>query len=380
MESSYFPRKPRWRLPAVLIGIALLAACGETSHDGDGGNSDGTGGGTTAVGGAGGEFATGGTDGLAGGSGSGGAAPFEGPCARDLVGDVVIPDQAYLDAIQDVCSIDGDLTIEAEVRRIELPWLKRVTGRVDMRFNSVLTEVAMSALESAGVADDDETGVRVGDVQNLTHLSLPALETAQLVVVFNAPALTEFDLPSLTRAKSLSIAAVGLEAFDLPVFAEGTINLNANPTLEALDAPSWTSGSLVVHDNESLSALTIPSLTSAQTIDLADNDALTSVSFPLLESMSGVLRLGHHSVLDEVLFPALTSTQGVSIVLEQALVSVSFPALETITDDWFEVTSNPVLEAISVPALVLEGNPQISNNPMLATCDGAALADVPDCP
>jgi len=315
---------------------------------------------------------------MGGADGSGGQ-PFVGPCVRDLVGDVTVETQADVDAIQDVCSIDGDLSLQAEVARIELSRLETVTGQVSIAFNSALAELHLPVLETLGEPGDEESGFLLGEAESLTRVELPALEEVSYINVFTAPSLTEFDLTSLARTQRIAFAATGLTELDLPALTEGNIDLNANDDIEMLHVPNWTSGSLLLWSGGKLTALDCPSLASAGAIELQDAANLTRVSFPVLESMSGTLRVDGLPALEELSFPALTTTQWVEVTSNDALVSASFSALESIADDWLEIADNPVLETLSVPALVLGAAAHVEENPALTTCEGAALVDVPDC-
>lgn len=347
-------------------------------------DADGTdaSGGAAPDGGTGGQAAaasTGGEGGLAGASSGGG--PFVGPCSRNIVGDVSVEDQADVDALRDVCIIDGDLLMAGTpVTSLDLPELATVTGRIYLQQNYALTEVDLPSLESLATANDENAGFVAVQNDTLVSVRLPSLgSTDRRIESYENPVLTELDLTSLSSADGVTLTGAALSRLDLPAFTTGDLALSSNGELEEVSAPQWGAGGLLVEYCDALAELSFPSLATGRGLVLRGNQSLTLVGVPALESTSEWLVVVDQASLEELSFPALTTTDWVEVRTNEALVSVDFPLLETITAGWLEITANPSLEELSLPTLVLGEPAHVSENPLLTICDGAALADVPDC-
>lgn len=98
-------------------------------------------------------------------------------------------------------------------------------------------------------------------------------------------------------------------------------------------------------------SLSFPNLSTAQVI-IIDNNALTSISLPSLSTF-GQLQVTQNAALPSLSFPSLTSTIGGGVleISSNALIpSLSFPALTALHE--LQANSNPSLTSISLPVLV----------------------------
>ena len=138
-------------------------------------------------------------------------------------------------------------------------------------------------------------------------------------------------------------AAVAGDSVATGVVCEGDFAISNSVELEALANCKEVTGNLGIVDNDALTSISLPLLASvggALYIENNDNDALTELNFPLLASVGGYLGILRNDALTELSLPLLASVGGapalggpgghLAIVDNDALTSISLPALASV--------------------------------------------------
>ena len=115
---------------------------------------------------------------------------------------------------------------------------------------------------------------------------------------------------------------------------------------------------------------------------IQNNPLLTTISFPLLVS-AGEIGVSTNPKLTSINFNSLTTALRFSITANNLLTSVSLPTLSSVTQD-ITISSNTVLNTFSAPSLTTAGSVvnnnglSIGSNPALATINLGQLATTPN--
>jgi len=282
-----------WTRGLALLGISLMPACGgAVSGDPDAAGQADSGGHTDAPS-ASESDATGGTS---------------GDCPI-LSGEVTVTVEADLDALQDVCAIAGNLSIDhSSVSSVRLPKLEWVSGILGVGYNESLVELDLPVLRAIG----DSTYLLDNDALAAVHL--PKLETVGdgPSIVWSNGVLAELSLPVLGAIGSLdALSNPALSVVDLPAMTTGRIVMNANGALAHVNLPLLTTSTGIgIEASPELSTVTFPSLVTAKNLRLVHNDALRSVNLPVLETVTEALDLFHNPNLATFTAPALATVGG----------------------------------------------------------------------
>jgi hypothetical protein len=197
-----------------------------------------------------------------------GACAPEATKEKILAGDATVATSADLEALASYTAIEGRLTVKrAAIRRLSLPRLKAIGGKLYVQKNAELVTVALPALESIGSEDGDAAIIEKNPA--LVEVMLGALKTsAHQIAVRENEALERIDLGALTE-----IVGVGLDVADNPSLRE----LNASRLLVA--------ASVSVTDCPRLERLAMPDLKAAAAIVLERDASLRSVDLQGFERL-----------------------------------------------------------------------------------------------
>lgn len=247
-------------------------------------------------------------------------------------GSVNIDSTDDITAIAGYDIISGNLTIQSDtLTNIDgLSGISIVTGELNIISNTVLENTnGLSGLERSG-------NVTVTGNANLISLNLSSLDNVDIEIrIENNTILPTMDLSSVTAPKQIWI-----------------IN---NPTLSAITLPNLESVEfLEINSNNQLGSITCNSLIEAGDISIYNHTDLTSISFSLLETVSGGILIGQDSTvplssgnqsLGTITLNALTSTGALAIGDNDLLTTITMNMLDTI--DWYlSIHNNDILTTI----------------------------------
>lgn len=241
--------------------------------------------------------------------------------------------------------VDGDYTVENSIDAALIAGCTAISGKLTV---AGVSKLSLPALTSVGA-------LTASNNLALTHLGLTGLTTVggDLLVREN-PALTSLDLPALTT--------VGED-----------IIVSGSPMLTSLSLPmlSTVGGNFAALRMTALMSLDLPMLQTTNRLDLREL-GLTSFSVPALEAMTDVLSVDLMPALVTLGLPSLEAAAYVYLQDNNALVSVSLPVLTTLTYALY-VDSNSALTSLSLPALVTIGGCADCGDPNLVIRNNAKL-------
>ena len=250
--------------------------------------------------------------------------------------DVVIENDADVEALEEVCQISGTLTASGSTATaIVLPKLVTIGGSVEIVGGDYLEEVSLPLLRSVGEAED----IEVSACPKLENVELSSLESARRIDINHLP-----------------LTALHLDAY---TGGEDGLYVGYNPYLATLDLPALveTPGSLMVYSNA-----------------LSDVDGLSS-----LESVGGDFDL---SQLHATGLGGLASLEhvGGKVAIHDMTELASLDGLGSLgtVGGSVSLVRNPALESVDGFALTEVGSDvHVTDNASLPQCDvDAWLADV----
>lgn len=200
-----------------------------------------------------------------------------GSAQKIIYGDVTIENDSDLGELAGVEVITGDLTIiSATGGVLTLPSLKVVGGTIEVP------------------GSGGELGLAGAAPSPLTAISLPNLERASALDIYNTDALVTFGAPKLARVDSIYISsndALGT-SLSFPLLADARrIQVSNNGYLSTISfAMLANGGDLTIRDNDVLAGLNMPLLSSAGFVNVYDNAMLAHCeAYRVLTNISGPL-------------------------------------------------------------------------------------------
>ncbi len=248
--------------------------------------------------------------------------------------DYTITTQADIDTITNCSIVRGDLTFDSASGSIYLPYPTEIGGNVYVRNNSQLQSLVIDAQFLGG-------DLVVQNATALTTLLTMSLNTIGVVVLQNVPLLNSWGEPNSTVLHQLAVEntqLVVLSLLSVETMDEVRISNNQNLTdihipelknvtnyfMVEMNAPyasvrlvelqwaaniSWrdigdaeipkldkVNGSLEISDG-SIDAVYLPKLASASELYLQNNENLSYIGAPELNSMSGGITIVNNSKL-----------------------------------------------------------------------------------
>lgn len=258
-------------------------------------------------------------------------------CSGGLVreGTIIIANEADFAQLLEVTCIDGDLLIagtDVEEFPVEVANLRIVTGDVVIAGNSKLRTTGGLPLDRVGgtfVIQGNETLMDlegIGDIDDLFALT---------IVGNNA-------LPSLR----------GLEGL-INNHASFTVANNvALTSLEGLNNLTTSSRPIAIRANSSLTDIrALGSLRGTHSIEISGHGMLASISLPSLQKVDFRSLYNTNAALQTISLPELAST-GDFIQVDNNGALASFDAPKLLTAGGFLVNNDPTLTTLSAPKLV----------------------------
>ncbi|MEP7165299.1 MAG: hypothetical protein ABI741_11435 [Ferruginibacter sp.] len=267
---------------------------------------------------------------------------------------------------------NGLSMLKTGIQNINFPVLKQVTGWLDIEKNPALTNLDMPQLLSQG-------SVLLMENPLLASVSFQSVKKLNYFFVDTAPSLTAVDFQSLATIGSFTLPANQLQSISFPALQVITSVLTITaPQLSTLFAASLVSGKIQLTGG-SLNAVNFNSLQTTTSINIsATSGLLSSINFQSLQTaLSGSTNAITISGIGTLSFPQLHKTDAFSVsqvsslslpVLDTvsytldihnstSLASLTFPALKKTNGI---VISNCGITSLSFPSLIANNNPQFT--------------------
>ena len=219
---------------------------------------------------------------------------------------------------------------------------QKVTGNITVTNAIALSSLQFGDLQQAG-------GIELGDLTVLSTLSMPQLNSVNVLNFTALPALQSlsFGGVGLERASSILITNTGLSSLtginNLQRVNTFNVNNNAALTNISLQVTSITN-SLNIEANDgyvSGLATSFPMLETALNMTFRN---CSSVSLPALTNVTQDLGF-YGNIMKSFVAPNLTTLGGLVFVDNTQLTNISFPSLQTINAT-FQVANNTALKVV----------------------------------
>ena len=211
-------------------------------------------------------------------------------------------------------------------------------------------------------------------------IGLDNLTSVGDLVIQPAPDLSNFTLPALTTAKSITITNHLVYDVEFPKLTNITQGLTITAPLNVLSLPNLkqVGGAISFTSDEAINSALIPvfsfpALTSAGSVSITGFNQARKLDFPVMTSC-GDINLSNLSFMDNVNFPSLQTSSGTITFPEPSKVTIaSFPAL---TQAAGLSLSGKTLNAVEFPRLKTLANLQVQRVALDGIKDFTALTTV----
>jgi hypothetical protein len=290
-------------------------------------------------------------------------------------GDVVVEGAVVSLSIDALQSVNGAIVVVGSaLTELDAPVLSAVGGsRIAVIENASLTSVSMPAL-----VEIDGVSIAIDDNSSLVDIEFTALREVrggELLVNRNRD-VTKLALPALEYVEGdLRIYSTAAQTLALPMLTttDSDLAIGGHPQLTDLnlDALEGLDGILSFSDL-GIAELSVPVLYWARGVFLHHNENLTSVDFPTLSLLDSQFSIVANESLEYLEVPELGSVDLLQIWDDNALVTASFPDLDVI--ETLHLRNTTALESLSAPALFrVDTEVTVVNNAALTTIDMPAL-------
>ena len=299
------------------------------------------------------------------GGGGGGEGEGEAPCIGVIEGDVILASSLDVEAVAGVCTITGSLTISGrDLTTVALlAGLQRVDG--DLTVTGTQSLVALVGLDDLAELGGDLVVVRTSALESLSALS--ALTAVHDLIVSENTSLTTVGLSSVASVDGTLV--IGRTTFSNEALA-------GNPSLVSLGLPALTAvaSTIDIRDNDALSSLAgLEGLTSTQgTLQIADNDTLLSLAGLDVSHVGGDLNIFSNDSLSSLVgLDELTAIDGQFGLQAIALTSLTgIQALRTVGGT-FGMGAVPIQDLRGLEGLQhVGGDLNLAEMPNLSTLEG----------
>lgn len=215
---------------------------------------------------------------------------------------------------------------------------------------------------------------RLAEVYIMGNTALQSVNLGNLqsldggIYIEQCPALTTMPAQQLRKigqsayggGYGVFVNNTGISNINFPLLTSlgGSIDIQNNNALSSVSFPGVSqhgfanSLPIVVSNNYSLNNISFPVLLAAKDLDMQNNHSLTSINFPVL-TVTRNLTISGMGSLATISFPALASTGNFHMRMDTALVSVSAPVLTS--SIFINVLDNNLLSTLSLPLLTQAG-------------------------
>ncbi|MCJ1469961.1 hypothetical protein MMC07_008606 [Pseudocyphellaria aurata] len=229
-------------------------------------------------------------------------------------------------------------------QQLEIDKIQKIDGNLTVTNLDKLTQLSFPALQTV-------IGLELGSLNTLTELSFPALTT-----------VTQLNFTALASLQQLNFGNTGItKASSILITNTGLTSLNGITNLKSVDVFN-------INNNQALTDITLKVTNIKNSLDIEANDILASgltTSFPFLETAQN-MTFRNCSV---ILLPSLANVTDDLGFYGNDFQNFTAPNLTTAGGLVF--VDNTELTNISLPALTsINGTYQIANNTKLSKIDG----------
>lgn len=249
-------------------------------------------------------------------------------------GDITIVDQFDAQVAHGITHVSGKLVISnTQLSSIDFPLLTTVDGDLVISGNSNLTSISLPSLASVGGA------LQIAGSGSLNSLDVSALATVSgNFTIANATYLPALPLPMLTSAGGVIIGATAVSTLAFPsltTLGDGGFSITTAATTLSVPVLSTVSGSVLL-DHVAASTVTFPQLTSAGSV-LLQFSSVSSLSLPMLDQVGAY---GSWAISDNA-----------------SLVAFSAPMVKSLPGNFLYIGYNASLRQCLVDAFVAQLSP-----------------------
>jgi len=259
-------------------------------------------------------------------------------------------------------------------------------GELFLARNATLTTLDLSSVTSlANGTNSQAVNIASNDQLELVDLS-NLVDAATIDLRFNDnPMLTTVLLDSYEMGKGLEMGDLPITTLSLPSMQQADELRIDLADLVTLELPALEDASFLTFQNCGLTTIDLPALQTVQTLRLRDNDLLETLSLPALDTITGDLDVTFNPALTAIAMPALTGTGALEVGWNDGLVELSAPLMtqsESILIERngdLETLDFGSLSSIGRPATFPSGDLVIQFNSSLSTLAGfPVLTEVAD--
>ncbi len=167
----------------------------------------------------------------------------------------------------------------------------------------------------------------------------------------NIGLLTTFEIPTLLTAGGIIVSSCPVLtsiAFDSATIGSG-VNISFNPELTSISFPlldlAGSDAGISITSNPELPSISFPSLTQALTLNIDDNELLSSLSVPLLENVVGDVVIISNDILPNVDLSELLTTNFMDVRDNPLLTSLVINSAIIVASSTFNLINNAFIEA-----------------------------------
>jgi len=281
-------------------------------------------------------------------------------------------------SLSNLDSIGSNLTVSNNslFTSLNLTSLKKVNGGITFSYNQLFTTLNLSSINSAvgtiNISNNNaltsidcskiiRTSLSLSQDTSLQSIYFNSLKSIQAYLDFGQfKKLTTLNFGSLdtiigdfTFVQCPLLTSLNLSSLK---YTTGNINVAYNPLLTSVNLSSLinTPYALTFSNNYSLTSIDCSNLASCQSLKIDSDTLLTSINFDKLKKISS------------------TSSGGALSISYSKLSTISFPLLDTMYSG-IEITYNSYLTSVSMNSLIKSGNLspssdfRINYNPLLAS-------------
>ncbi len=286
---------------------------------------------------------------------------------------------------QSLFGVYGLQVTNTGLQNLSWPLLTAINGYINIQNNSALTTISFPQLiQSLAPVPTGVTGLNVsfaiGHNAALTTVSLPVLNKVVSLAINYNTAVASVNLNALAKADAFGLGqASAITSFSLPVLKKSRFEVVDCDMLTSIAVPLMdTSQYMNISDNAALTSLSFPLLKYINiALSINDNLALTSLSVPQLNYIESGLGVSNNPLLQSLSFPQLTHAKTFNFSGNTALTSISLPLATTLPYTASgTISNNQSLTTISIPSYSSFYYLFVENNAALTSLSFPGLAGV----
>jgi hypothetical protein len=255
--------------------------------------------------------------------------------------------------------VDADITVDETVAGSLV-----IDGPEEIKGNLVITNVTgLLGLTSNTIASIDGT-FTLDNCESLNTIQMDSLRSIKELKMNRLTQLRSlvFGTEGVTKGSVVSISDTHLDSLTgLKLATVESININNNDRLTTFDSDLVNiTSELIINNNGDKFEISMPKLETAAEIQIANSRAF---KVPLLETVSKSLKLDQNPEMESFIAPNLTKVEGtVSFINNEALSNVSLPELKEIVGGLTIINDTELIDIDGFPKLEIVGSILLGGN------------------